>query len=183
METTSGSKLNLNAAIAGAFAIVALIFAINDGNWYLIFKTIHVTFVVIWVGGGMFLTILALLAQRTQNPTELATVARQAAWAGEKLFSRAAIVVLAAGVAMMINGSLDWGKFWVSFGLLGFASTFIVGIGILAPRSKKIVELTETIGVEAPETQAAIASLLVIARYDIAVLLLVVLDMVLKPFS
>jgi hypothetical protein len=41
----------------------------------------------------------------------------------------------------------------------------------------------ETEGAEAPETQAAIQRILLIARVDIAVLLLVVADMVLKPFT
>jgi len=183
METSSSSKPDLTALIGIAFLVVAIIFATDSGNWYLIFKAIHVIFVVIWVGGGAFLTILALLAQRRGDAVEIATIARQAAWAGEKIFSRAAGVVLLAGIAMMINGSLDWGKFWVSFGLLGFVVTFVLGIAVLTPRAKGIVALTEAHGVEAAETQAAIAGLLLIARIDIAVLLLVVLDMVLKPFS
>ena len=109
-----------------------------NGNWYLIFKAIHVTLVVIWVGGGAFLTILALIAQRRGDPVALATIARQAAWAGEKVFSRAAGVVLLAGIAMMINGSLDWNQFWVSFGLLGFAlSRSSSGSAVLAPRGEE----------------------------------------------
>ena len=176
------SRINLTAAIAAAFLAIAVIFS-ADSEWYLVFKAIHVSFAVIWIGGGALLTILGLIAERRKDPAELATIARQAAMVGEKLFSPAAIVVLAAGIGMMVNGDLDWGAFWVSFGLLGFASTFIVGIAVLAPMSKKIVELTESQGVAAPETQAAIAKILVIARFDVAVLLLVVLDMVLKPFS
>ena len=37
-------------------------------------------------------------------------------------------------------------------------------------------------GPEAPETQAAISQILLIARVDVAVLLLVIIDMVAKPF-
>lgn len=185
METTASSKpaVNLTAAIAAAFLVFAFIFAVSNGNWYFVFKAIHVTFAVIWIGGGALLTILGVVAERQRDPLALAAIARQASMVGQKLFSPAAMVVLVMGIAMMINGSLDWGKFWVSFGLLGFASTFITGIAFLAPESRKIVALTESHGVEAPETQAAIARLLVIARFDVAVLLLVVFDMVLKPFS
>ena len=57
------------------------------------------------------------------------------------------------------------------------------GIAVLAPRSKKIVELCDTVGVAAPETQAAIREILLIARVDVAVLLVVVMDMLVKPFS
>ena len=38
-------------------------------------------------------------------------------------------------------------------------------------------------GAEAPETQAALGKLLVVARFDVALLLLVVADMAAKPFS
>jgi hypothetical protein len=41
----------------------------------------------------------------------------------------------------------------------------------------------QTAGPLAPETQAAIKSILLIARFDMAVLALVVVDMVVKPFS
>jgi uncharacterized membrane protein len=185
METTASSKppLNLTTAIAGALLVVVVVFAVSNGHWYFIFKAIHVTFAVIWIGGGALLTILGIMAERRNDPAELAAIARQAAMVGRTLFSPAAVVVLLAGVAMMINGSLDWNQFWVNFGLLGFLSTFIVGMAFLAPQSKKVAALIETEGVSSPAAQAGIAKILVIARYDIAVLLLVVFDMVLKPFS
>ena len=54
---------------------------------------------------------------------------------------------------------------------------------MLGPRSHRVDELIRTVGVEAAETQAAIRQLLLIARFDVAVLLLVIVDMVVKPFS
>jgi uncharacterized membrane protein len=185
METTASSKpsLNLTAVIAAAFLVVAIVFAGSNGHWYFVFKAIHVTFAVIWIGGGALLTILGVMAERRNDPVELAAIARQTAMVSRKLFSPAAIVVLLAGIGMMINGSLDWNQFWVSFGLLGFLSSLVVGIAFLAPQSRKVAALIETEGVSSSAAQAGIAKILVIARYDIAVLLLVVFDMVLKPFS
>ena len=140
-------------------------------------------FAAIWIGGGFLLTILGVIAERQRDPVQLAAIAKQAAMVGEKLFSPAAGIVLAAGIAMMINTNWGWGHFWITAGLVGFASTFITGIAVLAPRSKRVDELIRTVGVEAAETQAAIRQLLLIARFDIAVLLLVIIDMVVKPFS
>jgi uncharacterized membrane protein len=182
METSASPKMNLTAAIAAAFLIVAVVFAADNGNWYSIFKAIHVTFAVIWIGGGALLTILGVIAERQKDPVALAAIARQAAMVGHKLFSPAAVVVLAAGIAMMINASYSWNQFWVNFGLLGFLSTFVIGMAFLGPQSKKVTALIETDGGDSPAVQAALAKILVIARFDIAVLLLVVLDMVLKPF-
>jgi uncharacterized membrane protein len=87
------------------------------------------------------------------------------------------------GIAMMINTSWGWGHFWIVAGLIGYASTFIVGVAILSPTAKKIDESAEKNGPTHPETMALIERIMLIARFDIAVLMLVVLDMVTKPFA
>ena len=188
METTAAttperrSSLLPTALIAAAFLVVAVVFC-STSSWYFTFKAVHVSFAAIWIGGGFLLTVLGLLAERENDPVQLAAVARQAAMVGQKLFSPAAGIVLLAGIAMMINTNWGWGHFWITAGLIGFFSSFVTGIAVLAPRSKRLHELMQTAGPTAPETQAAIRSILLIARFDMAVLLLVIIDMVVKPFS
>jgi|SRR3954449_2936247 uncharacterized membrane protein len=188
METTAAttperrSSLLPTALIAAAFLVVAVVFC-STSSWYFTFKAVHVSFAAIWIGGGFLLTVLGLVAERENDPVQLAAVARQAAMVGQKLFSPAAGIVLLAGIAMMINTNWGWGHFWITAGLVGFASSFVTGIAVLAPRSKRLHELMQTAGPTAPETQAAIKSILLIARFDMAVLLLVIIDMVVKPFS
>ena len=143
-------------------------------NWYAIFKTIHVSVAVVWVGGGVLLTILGIRAQRENDPRAIVTVARQAAFVGEKIFAPAGLVVFLMGVAMMLNTNLGWGQFWVIVGLLGYVSTFTVGIGVLSPLAKRIGESAESNGPEHPATLALIDRILLIARIDVAVLLVVV---------
>lgn len=181
-EGAQRSSLLPTALIALAFLVVAIVFC-STASWYFTFKAVHVGFAVIWVGGGFLLTVLGLIAERQNNPEDMAAVAKQAAMVGEKLFSPASGIVLAAGIAMMINLNWGWGHFWIVAGLVGFASTFVTGLGFLAPRAKRLHGLMQTVGPTAPETQAAISEILLIARVDIAVLLLVVVDMVVKPFS
>lgn len=181
-EGTQRSSLLPTGLIALAVLVVSIVFC-STTSWYFTFKAVHVGFAVIWVGGGFLLTVLGVIAERQNDAEGLAAVAKQAAMVGEKLFSPASGIVLAAGIAMMINLNWGWNHFWIVVGLLGFASTFVTGIGFLAPRAKKLHELMKTAGPTAPETQAAIKSILLIARIDIAVLLLVVVDMVVKPFS
>jgi len=66
-------------------------------------------------------------------------------------------------------------------GLVGYAITFVTGVGVLAPLAKKVTALVDDKGPADPETMAAIGKILMIARVDIAMLLLVVVDMVTKP--
>jgi hypothetical protein len=188
-ESRSLPSAQITALIALALVAVGLVFAFNSDDaphWFALFKWIHVSVAVFWVGGGILLTVLGLKAERSDDPNEIVLLARWAAWVGEKIFAPAGGVVFAMGVAMLIHGGdpiIAWGKFWVIVGLIGFASTMFTGIAILSPRAKRITELSETKGPTAPETIAAIRQILLIARFDVAVLLVVVADMVTKPFS
>jgi uncharacterized membrane protein len=178
--------MSLTAALGLTVLILAVFFAFNSGfydHWYAFFRVIHVGFAVLWVGGGAFLTLLAVRAERANDEEELATIARQAAFAGQWIFSPAGAIVFLAGIALMINTDWGWGKFWIAVGLLGFISSFVTGVAVLAPMSKRITVLVEEKGVRAPETQALLRKILLIARVDVAVLAVVVLDMVAKPFA
>ena len=176
----------LNAALLAGVLLVAAIFAFSSiyaSDWYAVFKTVHVLLAVVWVGGGVVLTILAVAADRRNDPHEVATIARQAVFVGEKIFAPAGLAVFLMGIAMMLNTDWGWGRFWVVAGLIGYAATFVNGLVVLTPLAKQVSALLDEKGAEAPETQAAIARILLIARIDVAVLLLVVADMITKPFS
>jgi uncharacterized membrane protein len=146
-------------------------------------RVVHVALAVFWVGGGILLTVLGLRAERSTDPNEIATLARQAVFAGEKLFAPAGMLVLLAGIGMMLNTNWGWGKFWVVAGLVGYALTFVTGVAVLQPLARKLDALITEQGPAAPETQAAIQRILLVARVDVTVLVLVVADMVTKPFS
>lgn len=196
METTpiaaapraSRTSAWVTAGIAAAVFALGLTFALKTTDApthaFAIFKLIHVVVAVFWVGGGILLTVLALRAERAKDPEEMAHIARQAVFAGERLFAPAGLIVLAMGITMVINShEIGFGTTWVDIGLTGYALSFATGIGVLAPMSRRIVSLLADKGAAAPETQAAIARILLVARVDIAVLLVVVADMFTKPFS
>ena len=180
------SPAQLTAAIGLGVAIVGVLFAFNSawyGHWYALFRVTHVVVAMFWVGGGILLTVLGMKAQRAKDPNEVVLLARWAAFVGERIFAPAGGIVLLTGIAMMINTNWGWGKFWVVVGLIGYALTFVTGVAILSPQAKRIEELASSKGSTAPETLAAIEKILLIARFDVAVLVVVVADMVTKPFS
>jgi uncharacterized membrane protein len=190
METTSAAppaaartRSATTLSAAGIFLVVAIVFLVSTPGWYLVFKTVHILAAIVWLGGGAILLVLAVLAQARSDRPYVAQIARQAAFCGERIFAPAGLVVVVMGIAMMINGDLDWGQFWVIAGLIGYAITFVVGIAVLSPLAKKVNASVETNGLDHPETEALIDRILMIARFDIAMLLLVVVDMVAKPFS
>jgi uncharacterized membrane protein len=179
---------NLTYALLAGVVVIGAIFAFSGssalpGNWYSVFKAVHVLFAVVWVGGGVTIMIHAIRAQTARDPEGIVTVAKQAAFMGEKVFAPVGLVTFLMGIAMMLNTSWGWGHFWIVAGLVGYASTFVVGISILSPTAKKIDRSAEENGPTHPETLALIDRIMLVARVDVAVLMLVVLDMVTKPFA
>jgi hypothetical protein len=114
----------LTLLLLGVVVVVGAIFAFSAGpglpdHWYAAFKAVHVTFAVVWIGGGVLLTINGIRAQRENDAGKVVVVAQQAVFAGEKIYAPAGAVVFLMGIAMMINTNWGWGHFWIVAGLIG----------------------------------------------------------------
>lgn len=160
-----------------------VVFAVAAPATYNVYKLIHVFAAVVWVGGATVLTILALLYERTNDPVELAGFASKAEFVGMRVFLPSSLVVLVFGALLVHEGSLDYARFWVVAALVGWALTFITGLFFISPRAKRLATLIPERGVTDPEVQAVMKRIMLISRFDVAVLLLVVADMTAKPFS
>lgn len=184
LSTENRRASTVVTAIAAAIALVGgLVFILETDSWYFAFKAIHVAAAVVWVGGGLFVTLMGMAAERASDPGRLLAIARQADWASMRLFVPASFVVLGFGVAMTINGDIDWGQFWLAFGLVAWAISTAIGIGFLMPKVKQLNALIDEHGERDPTVQAAVRPILLAARLDMALLFLIVVDMTVKPFS
>lgn len=176
------SVLFSTALIAIAFLIVAVIFTWSAER-YQIYKVLHIFFSVVWIGGGLLMTLLGVKAELSDDPSERMWLARQGAFVSDKVFLPSSLVVLAMGILMMRDIDWGWGSFWILFGLFGYATTFTTGLGFIVPATRKLNRIVDTVGPDSAEAQAVISRILFYAKIDIAILLLVVIDMVVKPFS
>ncbi|HEY7692226.1 MAG TPA: DUF2269 family protein [Gaiellaceae bacterium] len=153
-------------------------------TWYEWFKTGHVLAAVLWVGGGATMTIYALLTLRQNTPAEMASLARKIGLLGERFYAPLSVLVLALGFGLMENGQSPWSydQFFVVFALVGWALSFVTGAFFLGPESKKLGKLMPTRSPEDPEVQYRIRRILVVARFDVVLLLAVVFVMTAKPW-
>ena len=62
-----------STVIAVTFLVVSIVFAANT-QWYFVFKMLHVGAAVVWVGGGLFLTICAIMAELARDDDQLLQV-------------------------------------------------------------------------------------------------------------
>lgn len=149
---------------------------------YELFLWLHVLAVIVWLGGGIAVQILAIRITRAGDGPRLAAFARDAEFVGKFVFSPASLVVLAFGFALVSKG--DWGyPFWVIFGLAGYGVSGLIGGAFLGPEAKRIATTVEAHGPDHPEVTRRIKRIFVISRIELVMLFLIVFDMAVKPFA
>jgi uncharacterized membrane protein len=142
---------------------------------------LHVYSVVAWVGGGALLNILGARLSRAGTPQQLADFGAQVEWVGLRVFTPLSVIALVFGILMAIDDRWEFGQMWIQLGLGGWFLSFLLGAGFLGPQSGKLGRLIREHGAEHPEVRPRLQRLLLVARLDMLLLLLVIADMTIKP--
>ena len=149
-------------------------------NTYTVLKTIHVIAAVTWVGGGTILTTLLARARRASDYGKLATLIEELEFVGPRIFATSGGILVITGIWIVQYQGIPW-DVWVILGLVGWGATFVTGNFFLSPQGKKLDGLLAEKGPTDPAAVALMTRLLNVARVDVIVLTLVVIDMVIKP--
>jgi hypothetical protein len=156
------------------------VLAITTYEWLM---SAHVLAAVMWVGGNVMLTLLALMTIGLRDPVRLAQFVKQVAFLGAAYIPILSLMVVGFGFGMVENGDLGYSPTWIQIGIAGWVASFALGAGFLGPTSKKIDKLIQSRGAEDAQVQALIGRMLLVARIDVVILLFVVFDMTAKPWS
>jgi uncharacterized membrane protein len=148
---------------------------------YELLLAVHILAAVIWVGGATSLQVLAIRATGSGDPVRMATFAGEAEWVGMRIFMPSSIVVLLAGIALVLEGGWGFDQLWILIGLAGIAFSIVTGAGFIGPESGRMKALLESRTFEDPEVQSRLNRIFMISRIELGVLLLIVLDMTIKP--
>lgn len=135
---------------------------------------VHVLSVLTWVGSGLGVQLLAARARRAGDITRLSGILADASWLGLRVFMPAGILALLSGIGMVIKGDWKFETTWIALGFVGWIASTIIGSAFLGPQSRKLAS-------GGPDATATAGRVLTLMRIDLTILLLVVLDMVLKP--
>jgi uncharacterized membrane protein len=150
-------------------------------TWYTFFKSIHVIFAVVWVGGATIVQAYAFRILATGDGNRQAQFAKDTEIVGMRTFMPASLILFLAAIGMMVNAHWSWGQNWVVLGLIAFGLSFVIGAGFLGPESGRLAKLIDTDGPESPAAKARIRRILMVSRAELVVLLTVVWNMVVKP--
>jgi uncharacterized membrane protein len=141
----------------------------------------HLLAVTAWVGTDLALQIFYLRA-RTGGPERVMAFAGDVEWIGLRLLNPAALLVVIFGVLLVLDqDAYGFDQFWITAGLGLFLLSAITGAAFLGPETGRIKALMANQGAESPDAQRRLARVLLISRIELLLLVLVVLDMVVKP--
>jgi uncharacterized membrane protein len=148
---------------------------------YDVLKVVHVLGAVIWVGGGIMGHIVAGRASRSNDTAKIAVAGADAEWIGNRVFFPASIVLLVVGIWMVVISGWNFSDLWIILGIVGYAASAINGMAFLSPVSKRVGEMAAASDSVTPELRAQLDRLTLLSRVDLTILILVVIDMVIKP--
>lgn len=148
-------------------------------DFYSVVKFLHVVAAIVWVGGGFALMLLAVRADRAGDTHGMLQVMRSVGELGNRLFMPASLVTLLLGLVMCWFW-VGFADLWIMIGLAGYAATFLIGTLVFKPTADRMAALIARDGVT-PAVLDNGRRILKVARFDYAVMLVIVADMVLKP--
>ncbi|CAN7170612.1 DUF2269 family protein [Mesorhizobium sp. LjNodule214] len=148
-------------------------------DWYSIVKFLHIVSATLWVGGGFVLFLLGVLAERAGNIEDKLLAMRASGQLGGRFFAPMSMLTLIFGL-IMCGFWTGFSVLWILIGLAGYATTFSIGMFIFKPTAERIAGMIAKDGVT-PAALAVGQRMMSVARFDYAVMLVIVADMVLKP--
>jgi uncharacterized membrane protein len=182
-EVPAVGKLGNSTLLAGLLVLLgAIVFLWFAPGAYQIYLALHVLSIVIWVGGDVTLTTLGIVFERRGDGPTLAALGKMGTWIGTRVYTPALFAAFAFGVALMEKGNYDWwGVFWIDFALAGWLIAACVGVGFVGPELGRIDKAAQEFGPQSAEVGRRVKRLFMIFRFDTALLILIVIDMVAKP--
>ena len=176
-------KLTVTTQLAFLVLLVgSVIFLWFAPGSYQVYKALHVIAAVIWVGGDVTLTTLGIVFERRNDGPTLQALGRMGTWVGTRVYTPALFAVLIFGIAVMEKGNYDWwGVFWIDFALVGWLVAGLVGVGFVGPELGRIDKAAMEFGPMSEEVGRRVNRLFMVFRFDTALLVLIVIDMVAKP--
>ena len=148
-------------------------------DWYAIVKFLHIVSASLWVGGGFVLFLLGVLAERAGNIEEKLQAMRASGQLGGRFFAPMSMLTLIFGL-IMCSFWVGFSDLWIIIGLIGYATTFSIGMFIFKPTGERMGAMIAKEGVT-PVVLAIGQRMMCAARFDYAVMLVIIADMVLKP--
>jgi uncharacterized membrane protein len=142
---------------------------------------VHILCAVLWVGGGVSVHILGRWAQKSGDAERMVAFNSDAIKLGNRFYAPLAIILIIAGVALVEEVGYSYGDLWITLGMLGWLFSLVVGVAFYPQQGRKIDAALAADGPTSAVAADGIRRVLLVNSIEILVLVLVVIDMAIKP--
>lgn len=147
-----------------------------------VYLAVHILAAVLWAGGGAALHVLGRRAMRSREPGRLVEAVRDIHRFGPRLYAPLALVLLLFGILLVgeVQG-FEQSQLWITLGYLGWLAAFLIAFLFYGSQERTFEALVAERGPDHPDVRAAARRTLLLNSVEVAILLLVVVDMAVKP--
>jgi uncharacterized membrane protein len=141
----------------------------------------HVAGAIVWLGGGLILSLLGARARQSGDLAVIREFARALSYVGLRVFTPAVLVVLVSGVwLVLVSSEWNFTQLWVLLAIGAFVVAFLIGAVYL---SRCAIQLERAVTSTADLQAAREALGRWIAGYGVVltILALALWDMIFKP--
>ena len=142
---------------------------------------LHILGAGVWLGGEAMMLGLRALALRGGDRSRAVALVRDMDRLNVLLILPASAVLLGAGLWLVIEGHWGFDRFFIIFGLAGFAASSIVGGVVTTPSGKTLQKTLEMRGADSPEVDSLMRRIQIGLLVDVLILTAIVFVMATKP--
>jgi uncharacterized membrane protein len=136
---------------------------------YELWLAVHIVCAVVWAGGAVAIQILGRMYAASGDVAAMLDFNRRAVRLATWLFAPLAVVLIVAGVLLVEEVGYEYTAPWIVLGFIGLVFSLAVGVGYSSWEARRI------------DAAAGIRRVLAVNALQVLVLLLVVVDMAVKP--
>jgi uncharacterized membrane protein len=116
---------------------------------------------------------------RRRSHNDVLVFGYDAEWYGNRVLIPASLIAALTGFGMVADADYSLGDTWIAIAIAGFLSSFVLGAFLIGPTLKRVRVARE--GGDESLGASLIGRIFMISRIELVVLVVVVLDMVIKP--
>lgn len=148
-------------------------------SWREFWLFLHVTAVIVWVGGAATIQVFGILTKRAADPAKTAFFASNVSFTIRRVFLPAALVVLLSGIGLKVEAHWDWGEPFIVYGVVFWTLISLVAFGYLGGAIGRAGAQLASEG-PSPALGLRLRNLVWLSRVLLAVLLTIVFMMIVK---
>jgi uncharacterized membrane protein len=145
-------------------------------------KFAHILSAIVWLGGGLALSVAASRARSSGDPDAVRDFARTLRHVAPRVMTPGVIGTVVLGVALVLTSAAwDFAQLWVVIGLALFAVAFAIGLGYLSRIGIQLNRIADETVAASPDATALLGRWIIGYRVVLVILVVIVWDMVFKP--